>query len=132
MAGIDHLIKTERIDPNRLGISGWSYGGYMAEWAITQTHRFKASVSGAGMANLASEFGTEDGPAYDHWFWGSPYENLDLFIKHSPIAYLKNVTTPTLIIQAIPGTVPGASLFSRPLRTGAVSAGTARFPGAEP
>lgn len=99
MSGIDYLIKTENIDPDRLGISGWSYGGYMAEWAITQTHRFKASVSGAGMANLASEFGTEDGVAYDNWFWGVPYENLDLFIKHSPIAFLKNVTTPTLIIQ---------------------------------
>ncbi len=99
MSGIDYLIKNEHIDPNRLGISGWSYGGYMAEWAITQTHRFKASVSGAGMANLASEFGTENGAAYDHWFWGNPYENLDLFYKHSPIAYLKNATTPTLIIQ---------------------------------
>jgi dipeptidyl aminopeptidase/acylaminoacyl peptidase len=99
MAGIDWLIKNEQIDPDRLGISGWSYGGYMAEWAITQTHRFKASVTGAGMANLASEFGTEGGAAYDHWFWGVPYENLDLFLKHSPIAFLKNVTTPTLIIQ---------------------------------
>jgi dipeptidyl aminopeptidase/acylaminoacyl peptidase len=99
MAGIDYLIKNERIDPDRLGIFGWSYGGYMAEWAITQTHRFKASVTGAGMANLASEYGTEGGAWYDHWFWGAPYENLDLFIKHSPVAYLKNVTTPTLIIQ---------------------------------
>ena len=99
MAGIDYLIANEHIDANRLGISGWSYGGYMAEWAITQTHRFKAAVSGAGMANLASEFGTESGADYDHWFWGSPYENLDLFYKHSPIAYLKNATTPTLIIQ---------------------------------
>lgn len=99
MAGIDYLIKNERIDPDRLGISGWSYGGYMAEWAITQTHRFKASVCGAGMANLASEFGTENGAYYDHWFWGAPYENLDLFVKHSPVAFLKNVVTPTLIIQ---------------------------------
>jgi dipeptidyl aminopeptidase/acylaminoacyl peptidase len=99
MAGIDYLIKNERIDPDRLGICGWSYGGYMAEWAITQTKRFKASVTGAGMANLASEFGTESGAYYDQWFWGVPYENLDLFIKHSPIAYLKNVSTPTLIIQ---------------------------------
>jgi dipeptidyl aminopeptidase/acylaminoacyl peptidase len=99
MAGIDYLIKNERVDPDRLGICGWSYGGYMAEWAITQTKRFKASVSGAGMANLASEFGTENGANYDRWFWGLPYENLDLFVKHSPIAYLKNVATPTLIIQ---------------------------------
>jgi dipeptidyl aminopeptidase/acylaminoacyl peptidase len=99
MAGIDYLIKNEGIDSARLGIAGWSYGGYMAEWAITQTTRFKASVSGAGMANLASEFGTEGGAAYDHWFWGTPSENLDLFMKHSPIAYLKQVKTPTLIIQ---------------------------------
>ena len=99
MTGIDYLIKNENIDADRLGISGWSYGGYMAEWAITQTHRFKAAVSGAGMANLASEFGTENGASYDNWFWGNPYENLDLFYKHSPIAYLKNATTPTLIIQ---------------------------------
>ena len=99
MAGIDYLIKSEAIDSSRLGIAGWSYGGYMAEWAITQTTRFKASVSGAGMANLASEFGTEDGVAYDHWFWGPPYENADLFLKHSPIAFLKHAKTPTLIIQ---------------------------------
>jgi dipeptidyl aminopeptidase/acylaminoacyl peptidase len=99
MAGIDYLIKNEAIDSSRLGIAGWSYGGYLAEWAITQTTRFKASVSGAGMANLASEFGTEDGVAYDHWFWGPPYENPDLFMKHSPIAFLKHAKTPTLIIQ---------------------------------
>jgi dipeptidyl aminopeptidase/acylaminoacyl peptidase len=99
MAGIDYLIKNEGIDSARLGIAGWSYGGYMAEWAITQTTRFKASVSGAGMANLASEFGTENQAAYDHWFWGPPYENGDLFAKHSPIGFLKRVKTPTLIIQ---------------------------------
>lgn len=99
MAGIDYLIKNESVDSSRLGIAGWSYGGYMAEWAITQTNRFKASVSGAGMANLASEFGTENGAAYDHWFWGPPYENTDLFVKHSPIAFLKHAKTPTLIIQ---------------------------------
>jgi dipeptidyl aminopeptidase/acylaminoacyl peptidase len=99
MAGIDYLIKIEGIDSARLGIAGWSYGGYMAEWAITQTTRFKASVSGAGMANLASEFGTESQAAYDHWFWGPPYENGDLFATHSPIGFLKRVKTPTLIIQ---------------------------------
>ena len=99
MAGIDYLIKNEGIDSARLGIAGWSYGGYMAEWAITQTTRFKASVAGAGMANLASEFGTEDHVLYDHWFWGTPSENLDLFMQHSPIAFLKRVRTPTLIIQ---------------------------------
>jgi dipeptidyl aminopeptidase/acylaminoacyl peptidase len=99
MAGVDYLIKNEHIDPNRLGISGWSYGGYMAEWAITQTTRFKAAMSGAGMANLATEFGTESNASYDHWFWGTPYEHYDDFFKHSPIAFIKNAKTPTLIIQ---------------------------------
>ncbi len=99
MAGVDMLVAKENIDAGRMGISGWSYGGYMAEWAITQTNRFKAAMSGAGLANLASEFGTENGPAYDHWFFGTPYEHLDDFIKHSPITYIKNAKTPTLIIQ---------------------------------
>lgn len=99
MAGVDYLIARGIADPQRLGIGGWSYGGYMSEWAITQTTRFKAAVSGAGLSNLASEFGTEAGSSYDQWFFGVPYENLDVFIKSSPIKYLKNAKTPTLILQ---------------------------------
>ena len=99
MSALDHVIAAGGVDGDKLGIGGWSYGGYMAEWAITQTTRFKASVSGAGMANLESEFGTEGGSAYDEWFWGTPYENGDRFAKASPIHYLKNVKTPTLILQ---------------------------------
>ncbi len=99
MVGVDYLIANENIDSTRMGISGWSYGGYMAEWAITQTSRFKASVSGAGMASLASEFGTEENAAYDHWFWGTPYEHPEGFYAHSPITFIKNAKTPTLIIQ---------------------------------
>src|SRR5262249_55626718 len=90
MAGIDALIARGVADSARLGIGGWSYGGYMAEWAITQTNRFKAAVSGAGMANLISEFGTEAGSAYDEWFWGLPWEHPEGFLKSSPITYLKN------------------------------------------
>lgn len=99
MAGVDYLIAQGIADPQRLGIGGWSYGGYMSEWAITQTTRFKAAVSGAGLSNLASEFGTEAGSSYDQWFFGVPYENLDVFMKSSPIKYLKNAKTPTLILQ---------------------------------
>ncbi len=84
MAGVDYMIAQGSADPDRLGIGGWSYGGYMSEWAITQTTRFKAAVSGAGLANLASEFGTENGSSYDEWFFGTPYENLDAFMKSSP------------------------------------------------
>jgi dipeptidyl aminopeptidase/acylaminoacyl peptidase len=99
MAGVDYLIAQGVADPQKLGIGGWSYGGYMSEWAITQTTRFKAAVSGAGLSNLASEFGTEAGSSYDQWFFGVPYENLDVFMKSSPIKYLKNAKTPTLILQ---------------------------------
>ncbi len=99
MAGVDYLIAQGVADPDRLGIGGWSYGGYMAEWAITQTNRFKAAVSGAGMSNLIAEFGTEQGPAYDEWFFGLPYENLEGFLKSSPIKYVKNARTPCLILQ---------------------------------
>ena len=99
MAGVDDLIRRKIADPKRLGICGWSYGGYMAEWAITQTDRFKAAVSGAGMADLAAEFGTEASPVGDEWFYGTPYENLAGFQKSSPITYIKNAKTPTLVLQ---------------------------------
>jgi dipeptidyl aminopeptidase/acylaminoacyl peptidase len=99
LAGVDFLIAKGVADPDRLGIAGWSYGGYMSMWAVTQTNRFKASVAGAGLSDLASEFGTEGGSSYDEWFFGTPYEKLDGFIKSSPITFIKNARTPTLILQ---------------------------------
>jgi dipeptidyl aminopeptidase/acylaminoacyl peptidase len=99
MAGVDEMVRRKIADPARLGIYGWSYGGYMAEWAITQTDRFRAAVSGAGLADLATEFGTESSALYDEWFYGTPYENLANFQKSSPITYIKNAKTPTLILQ---------------------------------
>ena len=111
MAGVDYLVQEGIADPNRLGIGGWSYGGYMAEWAITQTNRFKAAVSGAGMVDLIAEFETENGPSYDKWFWGLPYDNPEGFLKHSPFLYLKNAHTPILILQGLADTTdpPGQS-----------------------
>ena len=101
MAGVDHLIQRGIADPDRLAIGGWSYGGYMSAWAITQTPRFKAAVVGACMSDLASEFGTEviDTAQYDRWFNGLPYEKLDTYIKSSPVTHVKNVRTPTLILH---------------------------------
>jgi dipeptidyl aminopeptidase/acylaminoacyl peptidase len=105
MSGIDDLANKGIADLGRLGIGGWSYGGYMSEWAITQTPRFKAAVSGAGMANLISEYGTEQRPSYDEWFWGVPYEKPTGFLNSSPFLHLKNVKTPTLILQGDADTV---------------------------
>ena len=98
-AGADYAIAQGIADPQRLGIGGWSYGGYMAAWAVTQTTRFKAAVSGAPVIDMASEFGTEDSSAYDEWFYGTPYERLDGFIKSSPMTHVKRAKTPTLILQ---------------------------------
>lgn len=101
MAGVDYLVERGIADPERLAIGGWSYGGYLAAWAITQTTRFKASVVGAGMSDLASEFGTEmlGSAQYDRWFNGLPYEKLDVYRKSSPITHVKNARTPTLILH---------------------------------
>ena len=99
MAGVEDLVTKGIADPKRLGIGGWSYGGYIAEWAVTQTDLFKAAVSGAGMANLISEFGTEKGSAEDEWFFGTPYEHPERFLNSSPFLYVKSAKTPTLILQ---------------------------------
>jgi dipeptidyl aminopeptidase/acylaminoacyl peptidase len=99
MAGVDWAIANGVADPTRLGIGGWSYGGYMAAWAVTQTTRFKAAVSGAPVIDMASEFGTEGSSAYDEWFYGTPYERLDGFVKSSPMTFVKNAKTPTLLLQ---------------------------------
>lgn len=99
MAGVDAVIARGVADPGRLGIGGWSYGGYMAQWAVTQTSRFKAAVAGAGMSDLAVEYGTEQGPAYDEWFYGLPYEKPEGFARSSPITYVKQVKTPTLMLH---------------------------------
>jgi len=111
MAGVDDLIAKGIANPERLGIGGWSYGGYMAAWAVTQTTRFKAAVAGAGMSDLISEYGTEDGPSGDEWFWGTPYEKPEGFLNGSPVLYVKNAKTPTLLLQGEADTTdpPGQS-----------------------
>jgi len=98
MAGVDWLIKQGIADPGRIGIGGWSYGGYMAAWAVTQTTRFKASVSGAPMTDLAFEYGSESAGVNigDTWALGNPYENLPLFTARSPVTFVRKVKTPTL------------------------------------
>jgi dipeptidyl aminopeptidase/acylaminoacyl peptidase len=105
MAGVEDLVKRGVADPEKLGIGGWSYGGYMAEWAITQTNAFKAAVSGAGMADLISEFGTEDHPEGDEWFYGVPWEQPEGFLNSSPFVHLKKARTPTLVLQGDADTI---------------------------
>jgi dipeptidyl aminopeptidase/acylaminoacyl peptidase len=131
MAGVDEMIRRKIADPARLGIGGWSYGGYMAAWAVTQTDRFKAAVAGAGLSDLAAEFGTENGPMYDEWFFGVPYENLAVFQKCSPITYIKNAKTPTLILHGEADTtdpISQSQIFYRGLRRYNVTAEFVIYP----
>ncbi|MFB3764317.1 MAG: prolyl oligopeptidase family serine peptidase [Methanotrichaceae archaeon] len=100
MAGIDQLVKTGIADPDRLGILGQSYGGYMTAWAVTQTHRFKGAVMIDGESNLISLDGTHDIPddlpdSFGANFW----DDYDLYMSRSPIYHIANVTTPTLILH---------------------------------
>lgn len=96
--GVDELIRTLPIDGTRLGIGGWSYGGYMTMWAVTQTRRFRAAVAGAGIANWQSYYGEN---LIDQWmipyFGASVYESPSVYARSSPITFIRNVTTPTLI-----------------------------------
>jgi dipeptidyl aminopeptidase/acylaminoacyl peptidase len=98
MAGVDYLVKEGIADADRLGVMGWSYGGYMTSWTITQTKRFKAASVGAGVTNLMSFTGTADIPSFlPDYFGGEPWDKLDAYRAHSAMFQVKGVTTPTLI-----------------------------------
>lgn len=98
MAGVDHLIAAGLADRDRLGVMGWSYGGFMTAWTITQTKRFKAASVGAGVTNLMSFTGTADIPGFlPDYFGGDPWDRFDAYRAHSAMFQVKGVTTPTLI-----------------------------------
>jgi len=98
MTGVDHLIEKGLADPERLGVMGWSYGGYMTSWTITRTKRFKAASVGAGVTNLMSFTGTADIPGFlPDYFGGEPWDRLDAYKAHSAMFHVKGVSTPTLI-----------------------------------
>ena len=99
LSGLDAVEKTTPIDPKRVGITGWSYGGYMTMWALTQTDRFKAAVAGAGLSNWQSYYGTNN---IDTWmvpyFGSSVYDDPKVYERSSPMTFIKNVRAPTLIV----------------------------------
>ncbi len=99
-AGLDKLIEEGLVDPDKQAIMGWSYGGYMSSFAITQTDRFKASMVGAGVTNLISMTGTSDIPSFLPDYFESEYwENYERHMRHSAIFNVANITTPTLILH---------------------------------
>ena len=98
MAGVDHVIKAGYADPERLGVMGWSYGGFMSSWIVGHTTRFKAASIGAPVVNLISQDGTSDIAEFLHsynkkYFW----EDFDVYTLQSPLRYVGNVATPVML-----------------------------------
>jgi len=99
MAGVDAALASLPIDPNRLGITGWSYGGFMSMWAVTQTHRFKAAVIGAGLSDWLSYYGENQIDKWMTFYFGDTvYNDPAVYAKSAPINFVKNVQTPSLIV----------------------------------
>jgi len=97
LAGVDELVAKGIADPERLGIMGASYGGYMTNWVITQTNRFKAASSAASVADLADQYYLSDGGEVMAEYFQRPWEAKESYIAHSPLSFAGNVTTPLLI-----------------------------------
>jgi dipeptidyl aminopeptidase/acylaminoacyl peptidase len=99
LAGVDTVLSKYPVDPQRVGITGWSYGGFMTMFAVTQTNKFKAAVSGAGLANWQSYYGEN---SIDQWmipyFGASVYDDPASYAKSSAINFIKNARTPTLVV----------------------------------
>jgi dipeptidyl aminopeptidase/acylaminoacyl peptidase len=99
LAGVDAVLRQVPVDDNRVGVTGWSYGGFMTMWTVTQTHRFRAAVAGAGIADWQSYYGEN---SIDQWmipyFGASVYDNPTVYAKSSPITFIKQVKTPTLVV----------------------------------
>jgi len=102
MAGVDTLIARGVSHPDSLGVMGWSYGGFMTAWTVTQTSRFKAAVAGAAITENIAMWGTQDiQHVFEAYFGGGPYEPgmWEVYQKSNPLAFIENATTPTLILH---------------------------------
>jgi dipeptidyl aminopeptidase/acylaminoacyl peptidase len=98
IAGVDYVIEKGYVDPDRIGISGWSYGGMMTNFGIVWTDRFKAAVSGASVADYFGSYGYDDCQNWWETELGLPWENFELYRRLSPIKDVENVKTPTLFM----------------------------------
>jgi dipeptidyl aminopeptidase/acylaminoacyl peptidase len=100
LSGVDCMISKGIADPNRLGIMGWSYGGYLTASAVTQTNRFKAAVAGGSITDLISMAGSCDIPDFiPDYFGGEIWQARDLLVGRSPVYHANRVTTPLLILH---------------------------------
>jgi dipeptidyl aminopeptidase/acylaminoacyl peptidase len=106
MTGTDEVVRLGIADPEKLAFEGWSYGGYMTSWVVSQTGRFKAAMMGAGLPSLLSMAGTTDIPGYINTFFGTPQYDGSIinasvrkYLERSGISYSDRVTTPLLILH---------------------------------
>jgi dipeptidyl aminopeptidase/acylaminoacyl peptidase len=97
MTGVDALIAQGIADPNRLGVMGASYGGFMTNWIVTQTGRFRAASAGASLSDLSDTFYLSEGGAFLIDYFKRPWENREGYASHSPLTFADKVTTPLLI-----------------------------------
>jgi len=98
MTGVDYLIEKGIANPDKLGMMGWSAGGHWSNWTLVSTDRFKAISTGAGAVNWISLYAQTDVQfTREFYFQGTPYDNWDHYIEVSPLKYIKNAKTPTLI-----------------------------------
>jgi dipeptidyl aminopeptidase/acylaminoacyl peptidase len=102
MAGVDYVASHYSIDQKRMGVTGYSYGGFLTNWIITHTSRFAAAITGAGISNWVSDYGTADIPrTKESEFYGPPWEARSglLLRELSPITHVANATTPTMFVH---------------------------------
>jgi len=99
MAGLDWAIAHEPVDPHRVGLYGYSYGGEMAGFVEGKTTRFAAIISGAPVIDQYSEYGTESGSWYDRWFYGLPWDHAEEAWRQSPLSFVSHARTPFLLLQ---------------------------------
>lgn len=132
MTGVDAVVAQGIADPNQLAVRGWSYGGILGGWTITQTQRFKAASLGAMVSDWASEYAM--GFNHDVRLWyigGTPWENPDGYRKQSSYTYIHKVTTPTLLLhgeQDDTCTIGQSMMFYQGLKDRGVTSRFIRFP----
>jgi dipeptidyl aminopeptidase/acylaminoacyl peptidase len=132
MTGVDALIAQGIADPNQLAVRGWSYGGILGGWTITQTQRFKAASLGAMVSDWTSEYAM--GFNHDVRLWyigGTPWENPDAYRRQSAYTHIGKVTTPTLILhgeQDDTDTIGQSMMFYQGLKDRGVPTRFIRFP----
>lgn len=131
-SGVDELIARGIVDEDRMGVMGWSYGGYMTAWIITHSQRFRAASIGAAPVDLFSMYGGTDIPEFlESYFGGSPWTAHEFYFTHSPMAYLEHVKTPTLIQHGtedrrVPSSI--SEELYRALQAAGVESDIARYP----